>query len=224
MPYKYVLFDFDGTIADTIPLIMETFRYVYIKLTGKAADERFLLSTIGEPLERAFEPLSSDLRSRALAEYFAYNKSHLRSGAGIFYGIVKAVAEIRKKGIYTGLVTSKRHESAFQTIEQFGLTDHFDVIIVREDTIRHKPFPDPVLEAVRRITAISGCRQQPEPESFLFVGDSIHDLIAARAAGVDTAIVGWTMMEPDPIREAGPDHWIEDPFDLVKMCDTGGTL
>ncbi len=222
MSYKYMLFDFDGTVADTVPLIMETFSYVFTTLTGEDADEKYLLSTIGEPLEKTFDILAPELRSKALELYFEYNKTHLDTGAGIFYNIVRAISSVRSKGVFTGLVTSKRYESAYHTIRQFELEQYFDIIIVREDTIKHKPHPDPVLEALKRLDQTFGSCVSSEPEQVLFIGDSIHDLLSARSAGTRTAVVGWTRMDKDYLRAAKPDHWIDDPYDLIRMCEKGG--
>ncbi|MDD2392438.1 MAG: HAD hydrolase-like protein [Eubacteriales bacterium] len=218
MLYKYFLFDFDGTVADTVPLIMETFRHVFKVSGGEPVSDDYLLSTIGEPLEKTFDVLPRELRQGALEEYFAYNRSHLDHGVGIFYRLIRAIEEIKDIGGVTGLVTSKRHESAFHTIEQFGIGYLFDQITVREDTSRHKPHPDPVLEAIRRISEKTGNRNDIILNEVLFVGDSIHDLVSAKRAGTHTAIVDWTHMDRSVLIEAAPEHWIKDPSELVEMC------
>ncbi|MHB8962016.1 MAG: HAD family hydrolase [Saccharofermentanales bacterium] len=217
-PYGVILFDFDGTIADTVPLIMESFQHVFITLTGSPADERFLLSTIGEPLERTFRILDERQRSEAMQLYFRYNETALASGVGIFLGVQQMLEKIRSIGAFTAIVTSKRFSVANFTIEQFGLGSYFDTTITRESTARHKPCPDPIFKALENIQSLFALEEPVDKAEVLFVGDSIHDLRCARNAGVDAAIVDWTYMDKDELRADNPEHWIYNAEDIADFC------
>lgn len=216
--YSVVLFDFDGTIADTVPLIMESFQHVFIALTGSEADEKFLLSTIGEPLERTFRILDESQRAKAMQLYFDYNETALESGVGIFLGIRSMLERIRSIGAYTAIVTSKRLCVAAFTINQFGLGEYFDISIAKESTSRHKPFPDPIFKALESIEQEFDLGEPIEKTDVLFVGDSIHDLRCARNANVDIAIVDWTYMDKKELRSEKPEHWICNAEDIVGLC------
>ncbi|MHB1452929.1 MAG: HAD family hydrolase [Saccharofermentanales bacterium] len=220
--YGVVLFDFDGTIADTVPLIMESFQHVFLTLTGSQADEKFLLSTIGEPLERTFRILDEGQRAKAMQLYFDYNEKTLATGVGIFIGIKAMLEKIRSIGTYTAIVTSKRLSVANFTIDQFGLGKFFDISIAKESTARHKPFPDPIFKALDSIEQ-TFCLEEPiNKEDVLFVGDSIHDLRCARNANVDIAIVDWTYMDKEELRSDKPDHWISNADDIARLCGSYG--
>lgn len=216
--YSVILFDFDGTIADTVPLIMESFQYVFVTLTGTEADEKFLLSTIGEPLERTFRILDEPLRAEAMQLYFKYNEAALESGVGIFIGIRQMLDRIRSVGSYTAIVTSKRLSVASFTIEQFGLAPYFDVTITRENTQRHKPYPDPIFKALEDIRAMFALEDPIDRKDVLFVGDSIHDLRCARNACVDAAVVDWTYMDKEELRSDHPAHWIYSAEEIAGLC------
>jgi pyrophosphatase PpaX len=215
--YKCFLFDFDGTIADTIPLIMETFAHVFKTLTGQEGDRDFLLSTIGEPLEKTFSVLDEDLRDKALQEYFKYNRTHLEFGVGVFADIIKSIYSLKRQGAVTGLVTSKRYESAFFTIRQFELENMFDVIVTRENTQKHKPDPEPIIEAFRQIQGKYPEKNFDFPEEAIYIGDSIHDLKSAQSAGAGTGIVDWTYMDKRSLKESGPDHWIVSGQEILNL-------
>jgi pyrophosphatase PpaX len=216
--YRVMLFDFDGTVADTVPLIMESFQYVFTRLTGSPGDERYLLSTIGEPLERTFRVLPEALRDEAMQLYFRYNEEKLASGVGIFIGMNDMLQRIRRSGALTGIVTSKRRSVATFTIDQFDLGRYFDVSITRESTLRHKPHPDPIDKALEELEKQFVLRSPIDRRDVLFVGDSIHDLLCARNAGVDMAMVDWTYMDKDGLRREKPEHWIMDAGEIAAMA------
>lgn len=218
--YSVVLFDFDGTIADTVPLIMESFQYVFTLLTGAPGDPQYLLSTIGEPLERTFLVLPEDQREEAMHLYFRYNEEKLASGVGLFIGMVGMLESIRRTGACTGIVTSKRRSVASFTIDQFGLGGYFDVSITKESTVRHKPHPDPILKALEDLGQKFGLRTPIDRSDVLFVGDSIHDLRCARNAGVDVAMVDWTYMDKEVLRGEKPEHWVMTAGEIAAMAKT----
>jgi len=199
---------------------METFKHVFNTLTGKEADRDFLLSTIGEPLEKTFSILDEELQEIALQEYFKFNRTHLEYGVGVFTGIVKSIRVLKGRGAVTGLVTSKRYESAFFTIRQFELEDMFDVIVTRENTEKHKPHPDPVTEALRQIQDKYPKKGFDFPKEAIYIGDSIHDLKSAQNAGAGAGIVDWTCMDKELLKAGGPDHWFVSAQEILNLYNT----
>jgi pyrophosphatase PpaX len=108
-----------------------------------------------------------------------------------------------------GVVTSKAAKGARREIEQFGFADLLSVAVFLEDTTRHKPEPEPLLEAARR----GGF----EPARAVYVGDSIHDIAAGRAAGMKTAGALWGPFDRLDLEAAGPDLLIKTPQDLLAL-------
>jgi len=216
--YKTILFDFDGTLVDTIPQIVDSFQYVFLSLTGEKGDEKAILSTIGIPLEEAFYMFDESLRKQAAELYRRHNKARLQSGVSIFLGINEMLETIKNKGINLGIVTSKRHESAKMTAEYFDIYKYFDVFISRDSTKRHKPDPEPIEKAVSELFQRGLTKEMPDNENILFVGDSIHDLNCAKNAGIACAIVDWTYMDKEEIKAGNPDYWINKPSDIYRLC------
>ncbi len=209
---KAVLFDVDGTLLDTVPLIVETYQYIFQKWLGRPGDTAEILASIGIPLESYFRQFPADLIQPMQADYLEYNHSHLDSHVGIFLGIPQLLAALRQRGIPLGVVTSKRMASALHSLRGFGLESFFQVVIAKESTRTHKPEAEPVLESMRRLGLT-------DPQKIIFVGDSLHDLYCARNAGCRSAIVGWTAMPAAELRAAAPDFWLTKPDQLPACLD-----
>ncbi len=216
--YKTLLFDFDGTLVDTVPQIVDSFQHVFLSLTGKKGNEKEILSTIGMPLEEAFYMFEESLREDAVANYRVHNKSRLNTGVGIFLGINKMLETLKKNNIKLGVVTSKRHDSAKMTAETFDIYKYFDVFISRESTEKHKPDPEPIEKAISELLQLGVLEKEFKNENILFVGDSIHDLHCAKNAGIACAIVDWTYMDKEEILKSNPDYWINSPSEIYSLC------
>ena len=210
-----VLFDLDGTLLDTVPFITESHQHAWVKHTGRRGDLARILATIGRPIEFAFDDAAPELR-RAMADtYLAHNVAHNDERIGLFLGVPRMLDGLVRLGARIGVVTSKRRAITDRCLALFELDGRFGLVVAKEDTARHKPFPDPLLFAMERAG-------ETDPSRVLYVGDTIHDLLCAKNAGIPCAIVGWTAMDRAEIVAAGPDFWIEEPDDLVLACLAGG--
>ena len=195
--YDAILYDFDGTLVDTVPMILSCFHYAFDKVTGRREDDAFLLSTIGVPLANAFINYPPDVSARLIEAYQEENARILATDVRIFDGIIDGLRAVGDKGCRQAIVTSKRRDTALFTIRQFEMEPFFDLLIAREDTTVHKPDPEPIYEAMRRLGIEDKSR-------ILFVGDSVHDLRCANRAGVDAAMVEWTYMPKDELLAESP--------------------
>jgi len=206
--YDVVLYDFDGTLVDTVPMILECFHTAFLEVTGKKEDEAFLLSTIGLPLAFAFEGCGDPLTRQML--YEAYQKENARllpTSVRIFDGIKDGLEALRTMGVRQGIVTSKKRETALYTMRQFGLEEFFEILVTREDTEIHKPDPEPLFLALRKMGIQDFSR-------VLYVGDSVHDLRCAVNAGIDAAAVSWTYMPKSDLAAEKPKYWLSRLTDL----------
>lgn len=207
MRYEAILYDFDGTLVDTIPMILSSFRYAFSTVVGIEEDEAFLLSTIGMPLIHAFSKYPPAVQEQLLAAYQAENARIISTDVTIFEGIREGLSEISRKGVRQAVVTSKRREIALFTMRQFELEPFFELLIAREDTTVHKPDPEPIYEAMRRLSIT-------DLTKVLFVGDSVHDLRCANRAGVDAAVVDWTYMPREELAAEKPKYWLSSLSDI----------
>lgn len=207
MKYDAVLYDFDGTLLDTVPVIMESFRIAFLEVTGKEEDRAFLLSTIGLPLIQAFSHYEPDIQRDLQDAYIRANNRLLADGTRSFDGVEEGLRALKQMGVRQGVVTSKRRDAALVSIRQFGLDVYFDTIVTREDTKVHKPYPEPLFLGMKNL-GIDDLRR------VLYVGDSVHDLRSAANAGMDSAAVNWTYMPKADLAAEKPKYWLERLTDL----------
>ena len=195
-----VLYDLDGTIQDSVPLIVESFQKAYEIVLGECTRSvADLKSYIGRPLRDSFESHDNETADKLTEAYLEYNIRRMKEGVvPLFPGVAESLAKIREKGIRQGIVTAKRRDSAMVTIEQLDIAKYFDVMVFGEDTARSKPHGDPIVEAARRLGTDDMSR-------VLYVGDAASDLLSARDCGASFALVSWTMMPKDEIGKLGPD-------------------
>lgn len=207
--YDLVLYDLDGTLWDSIPLIMECFHKAYdVVLGGTDRTDDDLRSYIGRPLGDSFEMHDEETSKRLVDAYIEYNHKRLAENAiPIFPGIYDMLSEIKTQGISQGVVTSKREYPAMLTINFLDLDGYFDTKVFREATERAKPHGDPLIEAAKRMGITDMSR-------VLYVGDAVPDILSARDAGADFALVGWTKMSREELDSLGPDYVIEVPDQL----------
>jgi pyrophosphatase PpaX len=124
------------------------------------------------------------------------------------FDVLRLLPVLKDEGRRLGIVTAKRLRTVGLALDRFPeLGEAMDVVIGAEDTERHKPEPDPVLEALRRLDA--------SPADAAYVGDSPFDIHAGNAAGVFTVAVGWGGIHPDErLLHAGPDALVHTAEEL----------
>jgi pyrophosphatase PpaX len=207
LKYDAILYDFDGTLLDTVPMIMESFRIAFLEVTGHEEDKDFLLSTIGLPLAQAFSHYEPDVQRALHDSYIRANNSLLATAVRSFDGVEEGLFALKQMGVRQGVVTSKRRDAALVSINQFGLQVYFDTIVTREDTTVHKPYPEPLYLGMKNLGIADVSR-------VLYVGDSVHDLRSATNAGMDSAAVNWTYMPKADLAAEKPKYWLERLTDL----------
>lgn len=201
-----VLFDIDGTLINTVPLIMASHRHTFAKILGWIPSDEEILSTIGEPLVATFNRYG-DEGERLMAEYISWSVPRTASHSTLFDGVVPMLEALRARGFLMGIVTARRCDGMAVCLDAFKLTRYFDVTVCAEDTALHKPAPDPILLAMERLGVTRADR-------VLYVGDTSRDLESARGAGSHFAAVGWTAMDRDEIDRMSPTFWLNRAEDL----------
>jgi pyrophosphatase PpaX len=211
MRYRVVLFDLDGTLIDSGPIILASMKHAALTVLGREPDEELVRAAIGGPgLIAQMRDLDPD-RVDELVDAYRLHNEPLHAGLEAFPGVLELLATLRKEGHMLGIVTAKRLRTVALALDRFPALRDMDVVIGAEDTERHKPEPDPLLEALRRLGA--------EPSDAAYVGDSPFDIRAAKAASVFSVAVGWGGIHPDErLAREQPDalvHTTEELRDLV---------
>ncbi len=210
-PVRTVLFDLDGTLLDSIRLIIDSYHHSLATHGLAAKSDQHWLAGIGTPLRVQFGEWADDpvLLEQLIGTYRDFNISNHDARVSAYPGAVDLVREVRSRGLQTGLVTSKQRAGAERGLRFLGLADAMDVIVAADDVTHPKPHPEPLFLAVKQLGA--------SLDSSLYVGDSIHDMESGRAAGVRTAAALWGPFERSTLARANPDHWLDLPADLLGV-------
>ncbi|NTU70491.1 MAG: HAD family hydrolase [Coriobacteriia bacterium] len=197
---EVVLFDLDGTLIDTMDLILASMRHATTTVLGEALPDEVLMHNVGVPLIVQMREFAPERAEELLASYRAHNAVvHDELVCG-YPGTAEALAQLKEAGYRLAVVTSKSGPVAQRGMAAFDLEGYFDEVVAYEDTTIHKPEPEPLFEAARRLGVdISRCA---------YVGDSPHDMNAARAAGAVGVAALWgpfaeRVLEPGPTLALG---------------------
>jgi phosphoglycolate phosphatase len=215
-----VLFDLDGTLIDSAldlggagndlrerhglpPLPLEAFR----PLTGTGARGMLRVALGITPESADFETLKD--------EYLAIYAGRLTRLTRVFAAMAPVLDTLDAAALPWGIVTNKHSRFAEPVVAGTGLATRSRVLICGDTTARAKPFPDPLLEAARRL-AIA-------PAHCLYVGDDLRDIQAGQAASMGTVAAAWGYLgDGEPIEAWGADHCIATPAGLLGVLGLAG--
>jgi pyrophosphatase PpaX len=199
-----LLFDLDGTLIDSIELILSSARYAFVGFAGRAPTDDEWRALIGRPLVdsfREFVPHEPEIE-RLVARYREHQLLHHDRLVHAYDGVVAVIEQFARDGHPMALVTSKADWLARRALVHVGLDAAIPVIVGCDSTSRHKPHPEPVHHALGLLRA--------EPKDAIFVGDSPHDVEAGQGAGVYTIGVTWGAFTVDEMTRSGADLVIHD--------------
>ena len=201
-----VLFDLDGTLADTIPLIVASYQHAFRSVLAEEVDEARARAWIGRPLLGALLEENPDHGHELDRVYREWNLANTARLIRRYPGILELLDDLDAAGVRTAVATSKRRETARLALHSVGIDQRLDVVAALEDTDRHKPTPDPLLHAA----AVLGV----DPGDCVYVGDATVDVLAAQAAGMASVGVTWGAGERAALEGSAPDALVDSVADL----------
>jgi pyrophosphatase PpaX len=210
---RTILFDLDGTLIDSVRLILDSYHHTMAQHDLPPRTDEEWLKGVGTPLLAQLAEWRDELGTieAMIATYREYNLKHHDRMVTVYPGVVQAVRELKAAGLQTGLVTSKNRPGALRGLKLVGLDALMDVLVCADEVGNPKPHPEPVEKAVTLLGA--------DPASTVYVGDSVHDMLSGRAAGVRTAAALWGPFGRTHLERANPDYWLETPHDLVALIN-----
>lgn len=192
VPLRAVLFDLDGTLANTLPLCIEAFRLAVEPITGRSLTDAEIIATFGPSEEGTIQALAPNHYAESLAAYLRhYERLHAHYPTP-FEGIAELLQALRDRGIRLGLVTGKGAESTRLSLRQFDLADTFEVLETGSPVGPRKE------EALRHILA----RWQLSPQEMVYIGDAPSDITASRAVGVPVVAATWAATTDGKVLQA----------------------
>lgn len=206
--WKTVIFDFDGTLANTIPLILASYRHTIERFGLEPASDATIRSWIGRTLPDMFTELAGPDRAAELMDaYSVWQTENTAEHLVAYPGIDGLLTDLSDAGASLGIATSRRRGSAEFLAATLGLDAHLPLLVAMEETPHHKPHPAPLLLAAELLGVAPG--------ECVYVGDAVVDLGAADAAGMAGIGVTWGAGLPDALLEH-PSVGVVDTVDQLR--------
>lgn len=200
--YAAIVFDLDGTVADTPELITDIMAGILTEL-GVPADRAAIRATIGTPLVASFNTLIGEGDPRVAEATVTYRgrfdiRAKERGTELLFPGVVDGLTRLRAAGVRLAIGTSKSNAAASLVLDSCGISDFFDTVVGFDDVTNGKPAPDTALLAAHRLDL--------EPARCLVVGDAIGDMRMGVSAGMRALGVSYGVATESDLLAAGADR------------------
>jgi len=216
-----VLFDLDGTLLDSMALIVASYTHVQqVHPELPPRDRAAIMAHVGKTLTATFEEWSGGASAEAVETmvqtYIRHNLEVHDQWVRPCKGMPELVEVLSGAGVPLAVVTSKRRKATLMGLRFLGLLEpaRFGVLVCGDDVTRGKPHPEAVELALTQLEA--------DPARTVFVGDSSHDLEAGKAAGVTTVGVTWGSAPRDALERADADAVVDTAAELTAFLRARG--
>jgi len=219
LPARGVLFDLDGTLADTAPDL------------GFALNQQRLARGMSElPIEAVRSQASSGARGllkigfgiepgqsgyEAMRdEFLEIYEENLARSSRLFPGVSALLEQIERRGLRWGIVTNKAERFTFPLLRALSLIERAACVICGDTTPNPKPHPAPLLAAAKKLGV--------PPGQCIYVGDDERDVQAGHAAGMPVVVARYGYLgNGRPPEQWGADGFVDSPADLLGVLFDG---
>ena len=210
-PYA-VLFDLDGTLVDSIALLLASMRHTFQGRTRQPSDAEWI-EGIGTPLPKQLTPYveSDEDRERLVNRYRTFQTENHDRLMARYEGVIDTLALLYQRGHPMAIVTSKGNTMMDRGLKFIGADDYIEVAIGYDSVHIHKPDPYPVKAALEKLDY--------GPDEAVFVGDSPHDIKSGNAAGVITIAALWGFFTRSQLAPDNPTYFLDNIKELPALLD-----
>jgi len=210
-PKVCVLFDLDGVLADSSGIMIKGYQKAISTVLNRKVRSSELRAVLGLSPRTVLRQHDESRVDELETAYRRYFDQHYASEVRIRSNVQDVVTKLSGVGIPMGVVTSRNKTDTVRILRSLGLEGRMSVMVTWGSTPRKKPYPDPVLLALRQMPM--SCQEAA------YVGDRPEDVQAARAAGVTSVAASWYgSSNADDLKAENPDYLFKTPgrlFDLV---------
>ena len=211
---KLIIFDFDGTLADTYELIIKTNQAAMEAMDYPVRDEEAIRATIGLPLEAGIRALYPDLPEEALPQWCAtyrriFDVYKTRYLPVLFPEVKETLEWLRDKGFVLTVASSRQSVSLNAFLRDLGVLPCFRYVLGADNVAKAKPDPEPVLKTLRDLGYSAG--------KTLVVGDMPVDILMGSRAGAGTVGVTYGNSNRAQLLEAGADFVLDHFSELQGL-------
>lgn len=195
--FSAVIFDFDGTLVDSLDAHLRSWRKAFEEL-GVELREEEIRKRFGKPSATILSEVLPPRLHGKIAElterkqrYFAEQTASLK----LYSGVEKVLKKLKEKGTPMAVATSISRKGLHDALQALGIEKYFEVTVTVEDVTNSKPDPEMLLKTAEKLGEY--------PKNCLMVGDSLYDVFAAERAGMSVVVVANNLYQIEQIREKG---------------------
>lgn len=211
LQYEAYLFDLDGTLINSIDLILDCYVETLTKHRGESPTREYFLEGLGITLREQFRVFTSDEDEvqTMVDTYREFNFARHDDVVKPYAGIQEALATLKDQGARVGVVTNKLRYGAGRGLRVAGIEQHVDQLMACDDVENPKPHPEPVTLLLKGLNVA--------PEAAVLIGDSPIDMQAGRAAGVAIAAAHWGPFEAELLHAEEPEHHLHEVPEILTL-------
>lgn len=212
--YKFVIFDFDGTVADTGEGIIKSLQYSFEQMGREIPDMSDLKKFIGPPIHYSYIHFYNVSEDEVEAYIKKYRERYKVKGifeSRVYSGMKELLLELNQRGVKLGIASSKPEHLIYSVSDYLQITDLFDAIVgVKSDNSRHSTKTEIIIEAMQKLGA-------SDKEEVLMVGDRCFDIDGAAGAGVKSCGALWGFGNREEFLQHKADFIAENPLDVLNL-------
>ncbi len=209
MSFQCVLFDLDGTLIDSIPLIRESFRYTAKKVLGREIPDEVLLANVGRPLDVQMKLIDPEKADELVRVYREHNHKHHDEWIKPIAGMPELLKTLKEYSVKIGVVTSKSRWLAERGLRVCKIDGYIDALVAADDVTNPKPHPEPILKCLKMLRGSA--------DESVYVGDSPFDIQSGKNAGLKTIAVPFGPFTLERLLEAKPDFVAKTTEELKEL-------
>jgi pyrophosphatase PpaX len=207
--FPVVLFDLDGTVVDSGPIILASMRHATREVLGRDFGDAELMQAVGGPGLEAQMAVFAPERVAELVQVYRAHNEPLHDGLEACLGMEDVLLRLHAQGHRLGVVTAKRRSTVELAFARVPVAHLFETVVGGDETEKHKPDPEPLL--------LAAARMQAEPADTAYVGDSPFDIRAAKAAGMHAVAVTWGRIhDRERLEREEPDAIVDTAKELLE--------
>jgi pyrophosphatase PpaX len=208
--FPVVLFDLDGTVVDSGGIILASMRHATREVLGRDFGDAELMQAVGGPGLEAQMAVFAPERVDELVRVYRDHNEPLHEELEACAGMEDVLLRLHAEGRRLGVVTAKRRSTVELAFARVPLAHLFETVVGGDETEKHKPDPEPLLLAAKRMNA--------NPAETAYVGDSPFDIRAAKAAGMYAIAVTWGRIhDRERLEREEPDAIVDRAEELLDQ-------
>ena len=211
---RLVILDFDGTLADTQPIIIASIQHTLRELHLPPKTEAECRGIIGLPLEQCFTTLCGvgDAMAGRCADVYrrVFDELNTDGTVTLFPHVLETLEALHSRGLLLAICSSRGRPTLEGFVKTFHLESDVSMVVSAGDVEHHKPHPEPVQKILTTLNI--------RPSEALVVGDASYDIQMGRNADCRTCGVTYGNQSADALLAAGADTLIDDFGQLLYIC------